>query len=61
MTSFDYILLIPTHGNWFQTNPQEHELDDCTDNTVASGCYQWERYGTSAVNLIKICHCSVVP
>ena len=24
-------------------------------------CYQWERYGTSAANLIKICYCIVVP
>ena len=28
--------LIPTHGNWFQTNPLKHESDDHADNTVSS-------------------------
>ena len=27
MTSFDHVM-IPTRGNWFQTNPLEHESDD---------------------------------
>ena len=33
MTSFNYII-IPTRGNWFQTNPLEHESDDRAENTV---------------------------
>ena len=35
MTSFDHIT-IPTCGNWFQTNPLEHELDDRAGNTEFS-------------------------
>ena len=41
MTSFDHVM-IPTRGNWFQTNPVEHESDDPACNTV---CYQWYRLG----------------
>ena len=37
MMSFNYII-IPTLGNWFQTNPLEHELDECIGNTVPSVC-----------------------
>ena len=37
MTSFNYIIM-PTLGNWFQTNPLEHELDDCVGITVPSVC-----------------------
>ena len=37
MTSFNYIV-IPTHGNWFQTNPLKHESDDRAHNTVTSVC-----------------------
>ena len=40
------ILPIPKGGNWFQTNPREHELDYQADNSISSVCYQWERYGT---------------
>ena len=54
-----------TTGSWFQTNPLEHELDDRADNMylhcIFCVYYQWERYGTSAANLIKICHCIMVP
>ena len=35
MTSFD-LIMIPTLGNWFQTNPLEHESDDRAGNTVSS-------------------------
>ena len=35
MMSFDHVL-IPTRGNWFQTNPLEHESDD--GNTVSFVC-----------------------
>ena len=35
MTSFDHIM-IPTRGNWFQTNPLEHEFDDSAGNRVTS-------------------------
>ena len=46
------ILSIPTRENCFKTNPLE--WDDNTDNTVSPACvcYQWERCGTSAANLI---------
>ena len=37
MTSFDHVM-IPTRGNWFQTNPPEHESDDRAGNTVCSVC-----------------------
>ena len=37
MTSFNYIIM-PTRGNWFQTNPLEHESDDRADNTETSVC-----------------------
>ena len=37
MTSYDCVL-IPTCGNWFQTNPFEHESGDCAGNTVPSVC-----------------------
>ena len=37
MTSFDHVM-IPTSGNWFQTNPVEHESDDRAGNTVFSLC-----------------------
>ena len=37
MTSFDHVL-ISTRGNWFQTNPLEHELDDRSGNPVFSVC-----------------------
>ena len=37
MTSYDCVM-IPTRGNWFQTNPQEHESDDRAGNTVSSVC-----------------------
>ena len=37
MTSFDHVM-IPTRGNWFQTNPLEHESNDRTGNTVSSMC-----------------------
>ena len=42
MTSFDHVMIL-THGNWFQTNPLEHALDDRAGNTVSSVCvcYQW--------------------
>ena len=33
MTSFVHVI-IPTRGNWFQTNPLEHESDDRAGNTV---------------------------
>ena len=36
-TSFDHVM-IPTHGNWFQTNPLLHESDDRAVNTVSSVC-----------------------
>ena len=32
------ILSIPTHGDWLQTNPLEHESDDRADHTVSSVC-----------------------
>ena len=32
------ILSIQTRGNWFQTNPLEHESDDSVDNTISSVC-----------------------
>ena len=35
MTLFDHVL-IPTRGNWFHTNPLEHESDDPAGNTVSS-------------------------
>ena len=35
--SFDHVM-IPTCGNWFQTNPPEDELDDHAGNTVSSVC-----------------------
>ena len=37
MTSFEHIM-IPTRGNWFQTNPLEHELGDRAGNTLSSVC-----------------------
>ena len=37
MTSFENVM-IPTHGNWFQTNPLEHESDDRAGNKVSSVC-----------------------
>ena len=37
MTSF-YYASSPTHGNWFQTNQPEQELDDCAGDTVTSVC-----------------------
>ena len=37
MTSFPYAI-IQIHGNWFQTNPQEHKSDDLADNTISSVC-----------------------
>ena len=36
-TSFDYII-IPTRGNWVQTNPLQHESDDWAGNTVSCAC-----------------------
>ena len=43
-------------------NPLEHESDDRANNPVSSVCgTDGERYGTSAANLIDICHCIVVP
>ena len=33
MMSFDYGIT-STCGNWFQTNPPEHESDDCVGITV---------------------------
>ena len=38
MMSFDIILSIPTGGNWFQTNPLEHESDDWADIIVSFVC-----------------------
>ena len=50
VTSFNQVM-IPTRGNWFQTNTLAHESDDRADNTVSfCVCYQWQRYGTSAVD-----------
>ena len=57
ITSFNHVM-IPTRGNWLQTNPLEHESDDRADLCVF---YQWWRYGTSAASLINICRCIVVP
>ena len=37
MMSFNHVM-IPTRGNWFQTNPLEHESDDRAGNTVSSVC-----------------------
>ena len=37
MTSFNYINT-PTRGNWFQTNPPEHESDDRAGSIVSSVC-----------------------
>ena len=37
MMSFDYVV-IPTHGNWFQTNPLKNESYDRAGNTVSSVC-----------------------
>ena len=36
--SFDCNIIIPKCGNWFQTNPLEHESSDHADSTVSSGC-----------------------
>ena len=30
--------MIPTRGNWFQTNPLEHESDDPAGNSVSFVC-----------------------
>ena len=35
MKLFNHVM-IPTRGTWFQTNPPEHESDDCDGNTVPS-------------------------
>ena len=45
MMSFNHVMIIPTRGNWFQTNPLEHELDDRAD--LLCVFYHWQRYGTS--------------
>ena len=37
MTSFNHFM-IPTCGDWFQTNPLEHESDDPAGNTISSVC-----------------------
>ena len=37
MMSFDHLMIL-TRGNWFQTNPLEHELDDRAGYTVSSVC-----------------------
>ena len=50
-----------TRGNWFQTNQPKHESDDRAGDTVTSvGITNEKRNGTSAANLIIICHCIVV-
>ena len=49
-----YYIIIPTCGNWFQTNPLEHESDDHSSNTVSSVCVtngkdtalQWQIWST---------------
>ena len=50
MTSFNCVV-IPTPGNWFQTNTLEHEHDE-TDSWVHLLCvfYQWQRYSNSVTN-----------
>ena len=41
-----------------QTNQPQHGSDDHAGDTVTSVCVTiGERYGTSAANLINICHC----
>ena len=47
-------IIMPTRGNWFQTNPLEHESDDHACIFCVCVC-------TLASNLINICHCIVVP
>ena len=37
MTSFGQGMILP-RGNWFQTNPLEHESDDRAGNTVSFVC-----------------------
>ena len=37
MTSFNYVV-IPTRGNWFQTNSLEHEHDE-SDSCVHLVCF----------------------
>ena len=41
--------MILTRGNWFQTNPLEHESDDRAGNTVSSVC---------VLPMVKILHFS---
>ena len=37
MTLFGHVM-ISTCGNWFQTNPLEHEMNDHAGNTIFSVC-----------------------
>ena len=53
MTSFYHVMTL-TRGNWL-----EHESNDGAGNTVSSLCVTSgkDTVGTSAKNLINICHC----
>ena len=61
MTSFDHVM-IPTRGNWFQTNPLEHEADDLAGNRVSSVCItNGKDISPQRQIWSTFCHCIVVP
>ena len=50
MTSFDHVM-IPTRGNWFQTNPRGHKSNDRAGNTASPVC-------VCVLPMVKILHFS---